>query len=50
MVKLHFTWNDCGECATITCALRWGVASVGVISIRRGSPFMGKTFQMQDRH
>ena len=42
--KLHLTWNDCGECATITCALRWGVAFVGVISSGRDSPFMGKTF------
>ena len=41
---------------TIACALRWGVASVGIFSsergslsvgifsTRRGSPFMGKIF------
>ena len=26
---------------TIACALRWGVALVGVFSIGRGSPYMG---------
>ena len=26
---------------TIACALRWGVASVGISSTRRDSPFMG---------
>ena len=31
-------------------ALRWGVAFVGVISTGHGSPFMGKTFHVQDRH
>ena len=35
---------------TIACALRWGVAFVGIFSIRRGSPFMGKTFQVQSKH
>ena len=47
-LKLHFTWNDCGECATITCALRWEVAFVELIFIECGSPFMGKAFQVQD--
>ena len=27
---------------TVTCALRWGVASVRVVSAGLGSPFMGK--------
>ena len=35
---------------TITCALRWGVASVGIFSTGRDSPFMEKIFQVQDRH
>ena len=26
---------------TIACALRWRVALVGVLSTRRGSPYMG---------
>ena len=30
---------------SIACALRWGVASVGVISTGRGSPYMGKYFR-----
>ena len=33
-------WN-----MTIACALRWGVALVGVSSTGRGSPFMGKIFR-----
>ena len=44
MVEITFYMECCGECATITCALRWGVAFVGVISTGRDSPFMGKTF------
>ena len=35
MVEITFYMNDCGECATITCAPRWGVASVGVITTER---------------
>ena len=35
---------------TIAYALRWGVASVGIFSTRRGSPFMRKIFQVQGRH
>ena len=31
-------------------SLRWRVASVRVYSIGRGSPFMGKTFQVQEGH
>ena len=31
-------------------AFRWVVAFVGVISSGRGSPFMGKTFKVQDKH
>ena len=34
----------------ITCALRWRVALVGSYSTGRGSPFMGKTFQVQGVH
>ena len=30
---------------TIGCALRWGVASVGSFSTRRGSPYKGKYFK-----
>ena len=30
---------------TIACALRWGVASVGIFSTGHGSPFMGKHFK-----
>ena len=33
-------WN-----MTIACALRWGVASVGSFSTRRGSPYKGKNFK-----
>ena len=32
---------------TIACALRWGVASVGVYSIRYCSPRRGTPFQVQ---
>ena len=32
----------------IACALRWGVASVGIFSTGRGSPYMGKIFQVLD--
>ena len=35
---------------TITCALRWGVASVGVYCIGHCSPHRGTTFQVQDRY
>ena len=35
-------WN-----MTITCALRWGVASVGSFSTRRGSPYTGKYFRCE---
>ena len=35
-------WN-----MTIACALWWGVASVGVYSIRSSTPFMGPPFQVQ---
>ena len=30
---------------TIACALRWGVASVGCFSTKRGSPYKGKYFK-----
>ena len=30
---------------TIACAIRWGVASVGSFSTRRGSPYKGKYFR-----
>ena len=30
---------------TIACALRWGVASVGRFSTKRGSPYKGKYFK-----
>ena len=43
--KLHFTWNDCGECVTIICALRWGVASVGIISTSVAHPLWEKHFR-----
>ena len=33
-------WN-----MTITCAFRWGVASVGSFITRRGSPYKGKYFR-----
>ena len=33
---------------TIACALMWEVTFVGVYSTGRGSPFMGKTFQVQE--
>ena len=36
---------DGNASVSITCALRWGVALVGVISARRGSPYMGKYFK-----
>ena len=32
---------------TIACALRWGVASVGVFSIGHCSPHRGTPFQVQ---
>ena len=32
----------------IACAFRWGLASVGIFSTGRGSPYMGKTFQVLD--
>ena len=35
---------------TIACALKWGVASVGVYFTWCGSPCMGKTFKVQDVH
>ena len=35
-------------CVNIAYALRWGVASIGIFSIGRGSPYMGKTFQALD--
>ena len=35
---------------TIAFALRWGVAFVGVYSTGHGSPFLGKTFQVQGVH
>ena len=28
--------------------LRWGIASVGIFFTRRGSPYMGKIFQVRD--
>ena len=30
--------------------LKWGVVSVGIFSTGRGSPYMGKIFQMWDMH
>ena len=38
-------WNDCCECVNIACALRWGVASIGIFSTGSGSPYMGKHFK-----
>ena len=32
---------DVNASANITCALRWGVASIGGFSTGRGSPYMG---------
>ena len=32
----------------IACAIRWGVDSVGIFSIERGSPYMGKAFEVLD--
>ena len=42
--SVYSVWNDCCECVNIACALRWGVASVGIFSTRLGSPYMGKYF------
>ena len=41
----YSVWNDCYEFVNIACALRWGVASVGIFSTGRGSPYMGKYFR-----
>ena len=35
---------------TITCALRWRVATVGIFSTGHDSLFMGKIFQVQGKH
>ena len=35
-------------CVNIACALRWGVAFVGVYSTGHGSPFMGKHFRCKE--
>ena len=45
-----FTWNVNVSLLnmTIACALRWGVASVGRFSTRRGSPYMGKHFRCRE--
>ena len=32
----------------ILCALMWEVASIRIFSIGRGSPYIGKTFQVLD--
>ena len=32
----------------IACALKCGIASVGIFSTGRGSPYKGKTFHMLD--
>ena len=36
---------DVNASVNIACALRWGVASVGVISTRHDSSYMGKYFR-----
>ena len=35
-------------CGNIACALRWGVAFVGVYSTGHDSPFMGKHFRCRE--
>ena len=47
MIELHNWYGIVGvnASASIACALRWGVASVGSFSIRRGSPYMGLHFR-----
>ena len=35
-------------CGNISCALRWGLAFVGVNSIGHDSPFMGKHFRCRE--
>ena len=47
MIELHVLIGmvDVNASVSIACALKWGVASIGVISIGRGSPYMGKYFR-----
>ena len=47
MIKLHVLNGmvDVNASFSIVCALMWGIASVGVISTRRGSPYIGKYFR-----
>ena len=43
MIELYIMYGmvDVNASADITCALRWGVASIESFSTRRGSPYMG---------
>ena len=49
MIELHVLIGmvDMNVSVSIACALRWGVASVGVISNGRGSPYIGKYFRCE---
>ena len=43
MIELHILYGmvDVNASASIACALKWGVASIGSFSIVHGSPYMG---------
>ena len=49
MIELHVLIGmvDVNASVSIACALRWGVASVGVTSTGCGSPYMGKYFRCE---
>ena len=43
MIELHIPYGmvDVNASASIACALRWGVASIGSFSTRHGLTYMG---------
>ena len=47
MIELHNLYGmvDVNVSASIACALRYGVASIGSFSIGRGSSYMGQHFK-----
>ena len=47
MMELHVLIGmvNVNASVSIACALRWGVASIGVISTGCDSPYMGKYFR-----